>query len=260
MNFQTPGCESNYNTSISSLEDYQIILCIQNLFGQVGAAENIELLFAEFYKRHIVSVMALIRQKLGQSVIPDQNAEDIAQEAFQGLWKQIKAGRQITNPIAYLKQIVGNCISDAYEKRFHYRQLNPNLSRREIQEKLREKDRSLRHIEETPFDANSADDEDFDRRTGRENIEAALQQYQSESDIESQIVRNEFLEICHQAIEALPHEHWKRVVRLHKLEGWTYSEIARAFGWDLEKVKGYGKRGTKVFISEIRKRYKGQEG
>ena len=247
---------SHFNMPISSLKDYQIILCIQNLFSQVGATENIESLFAEFYKRHIVSVMALIRQRLGQSVIPDRNAEDIAQEAFQGLWKQIKAGRQIANPRAYLRQIVGNCISDAYETRFHYRQLNPNLSRREIQQKLKKKDRSLRHIEETPFDTSSADDEDSDHRVGGENIEAAFQQYQSESDIESQIVRNEFMEICYQAIEALPHEHWRNVVRLHKLEGWTYPEIADAFGWNVEKVKGYGKRGTKVFISEIRKRYK----
>ena len=255
MDSQKPGCELNLDMPISSLKDYQIILCIQNFFGQLGATEKIELLFAEFYKRHIVSVMALIHQKLGQSVIPDQNAEDIAQEAFQGLWKQIKAGRQIANPRAYLRQIVGNCISDAYERRFHYRQLNPNLSRREIHHKLREKDRGLRHIEETPFDTSSADDEGSDRRADGENIEAAFQQYQSESDIESQIVRNEFREICYQAVEALPHEHWKSVVRLHKLEGWTYPEIADALGWDLEKVKGYGKRGTKVFISEICKRY-----
>jgi len=255
MDSQKPGCELNLDMPISSLKDYQIILCIQNFFGQLGATEKIESLFAEFYKRHIVSVMGLIHQKLGQSVIPDQNAEDIAQEAFQGLWKQIKAGRQIANPRAYLRQIVGNCISDAYEKRFHYRQLNPNLSRREIHHKLREKDRALRHIEETPFDTSSTDDEGSDRRADGENIEAAFQQYQSESDIESQIVRNEFREICYQAIEALPHEHWKSVVRLHKLEGWTYSEIANALGWDLEKVKGYGKRGTKVFTSEIRKRY-----
>ncbi|HIE28548.1 TPA: RNA polymerase sigma factor [Candidatus Poribacteria bacterium] len=253
MNFQNPECKSNFDMPISSLNDYQIILCIQNLFGQAGATEKIEALFAEFYQRHIVSVMALICQRLGQSVIPDQNAEDIAQEAFQGLWKQIKAGRRIVNPSAYLRQIVANCISDAYEKRFHYRQLNPNLSRREIQQKLREKDSSLRHIEETPFETGGAD-EYFGRRTTGENIEAAFQQYQD--DIESQIVHSEFREICYQAIEALPHEHWKSVVRLHKLEGWTYSEIAEALGWDLEKVKGYGKRGTKVFISEIRKRYK----
>jgi RNA polymerase sigma factor (sigma-70 family) len=254
MNSQKPGCESKLDMPVSSLKDYQIILGIQNLFGQVGATEKIESLFAEFYQRHIVSVMALICQRLGQSIIPDQNAEDIAQEAFQGLWKQIKAGRQIANPRAYLRQIVANCISDAYEKRFHYRQLNPNLSRREIQQKLRDKDRSLRHIEETPFDTNSTDEDSGQRTTG-ENIEAAVQQYQAESDLESQIVYREFREICCQAIEALPHEHWKSVVRLHKLEGWTYAEIADALGWDLEKVKGYGKRGTKVFISEIRKRY-----
>jgi DNA-directed RNA polymerase specialized sigma24 family protein len=133
MNTQKTGCESSSDIPISSLKDAQIILCIQNLFGQTAVTEKIELLFAEFYKRHIVSVMALIHQKFGRSVIPDQNVEDIAQEAFQGLWKQIKAGRRITNPRAYLRQIVGNCISDAYEKRFHYRQLNPNLSRREIQ-------------------------------------------------------------------------------------------------------------------------------
>jgi RNA polymerase sigma factor (sigma-70 family) len=113
---------------------------------------------------------------------------------------------------------------------------------------------NLRQVEETPFET-SSNDEYSDRRVSRENLEAALQQYHSESDLESQIVRNEFREICYQAIEALPHEHWKSVVRLHKLEGWTYSEIAEALGWDLEKVKGYGKRGTKVFISEIRKRY-----
>jgi len=255
MNPQGPGCELDLNMPINSLGDYQIITCIQSLFGQVEAVEKIEELFAEFYRRHIVSVMSFICRKLGQSVIPDQNAEDIAQEAFQGLWKQIKAGRQIANPSAYLRQIVGNCISDAYEKRFHYRQLNPNLSRREIRQKLKERDSSLRHVEETPFEISSTDDGSATRRADRENIEAAFQQYQSESDTESDIVHNEFREICYQAIEALPHEHWKNVVRLHKLEGWTYSEIADELGWEVEKVKGYGKRGTKVFISEIRKRY-----
>ena len=260
MNAREFGCQADATGSIRTLKDHHIIVRIQRLFGQPGATEQIQLLFAEFYNRHIIAVMGLIRERLGKSKIPDCNAEDIAQEAFQGLWRQIIAGRQIANPSAYLRQIVCNCISDAYERRYHHHQLNPHLSRREIQQRLQTEDDSLRQIHEVPFETHiNTYDGESNLLVAHERPEASLEKYQSKSDIETNVVRNEFREICLQVINTLPHEHWKTVTRLHKLEGWTYSEIAAEMNLSVEQVKGYGKRAAKVFMEEMRKRFQVKE-
>lgn len=201
------------------------------------SVQEIESEFSESYTKYHGKIESMISKRLKESRIPGIDSIDICQEVFLGYWKQLQKGKVITTPLAYLKTIACRCIADAYEKRFHYHQLNPDKPRTG----MKYDDSDIQGVEEFSIDSEM-------------NIELT-NSLASEENIETSLENKEFREICLEVIASLPKKSWQQVVYLNKLEGLSFPEISETLGLGLEEVKGYGKRGSKMFIHEMKKRY-----
>lgn len=199
--------------------------------------QEIESEFSGIYTKYNSKIERIISKRLKESKIPDVDSMDICQDVFLGYWKQLQNGKVINTPLAYLKTIASRCIADAYEKRFHFHQLNPDTPRTGMQYD----DSEIHSIEEFSIDSEL-------------NIEIT-NSLASEENIETSFENKEFQEICLEVIASLPKKSWQQVVYLNKMEGLSFPEISEKLGLGLEEVKGYGKRGSKVFICEMKRRY-----
>lgn len=202
-------------------------------YGQGLSATVTHDTFTQMYNQFKGMVISVVREKLGETSIPDTSGEDVSQEVFLQLWRSLQNGVSIEYPRSFIKGITYHCISDAYEKRFKCKQRHTSLKTEEYSIE--------QYLERASSDTEMEIDCILD-----EGLE-------SNDNVEETALKNEFKDVCVRIIQSLPHEHWKQVVYLNRIEGYSYPEISNVLNIPLEKVKGYGKRGFKILETELKK-------